>query len=254
MFPLTHVLVAQNLLSSSDHQVILGGIFPDLGNAIGLNRIITHEMGTGFYGFCRDNYPEYLNFARAIITHGSQPHGLDYYADECYQGEEKGYCFQRARPFCGKVVAACDIPQEMGLWKAHNFIEMAYELIAVERFPHLSDLVPEMLDDKYIIAKCSDLLGHYFNIDTSKVGTIISSMPTFFCLLDVTPQNLAAKYARQLEIRHQIKGADVAAMSKIIEEVKESVALEFGDFISSSIELISDLLRVYPSRDAFIKK
>lgn len=249
MFPFTHVLVAQILLSSSDHQVVLGGILPDLGNSIGLNRDITHEMGTGFYGFCRDNFPEYLEFARAIITHGSRPCGLDYYADECYQGREKGYCFQRGLPFSRKVVTACNIPQEMGLWKAHNFIEMAYELIAVERYPHLSDAVTKMLDDKYIIAKCSDLLGHYFNIDTSKVGTAISRMPTYFCLLNVNSQNLAEKYAQQLKVRHHINGADVDGIAKIIEEAKASVAHEFENFISSSVDLISNLLRDYPKRD-----
>jgi hypothetical protein len=242
MFPLTHVFVAQSLLKSTHHQVVLGGIFPDLGNIIGLNRSITHEMGAGFFGLCRDKYPQFLDFARAIITHCSYPHGLDYYADEGFEDRDTGYCFQRGAPFVDEVIKACALPPQMGLWKAHNFIEMAYEVISVKHYPFLTELLQDTLVDDAVITECSDLLGKYFNIDTSKITTIIKNMPSIFCISEVTPGNLAKKYAFFLKQRHGISQADPVAMAGIIRQAQESVEGEFHGFIDSCLAKIRVLL------------
>lgn len=246
MFPLTHVLVAQDLLLSSHPRVVLGSIFPDLGNVVGLNRTITHEMGTGFFGFCRNDCPGLLDFARAVITHGSEPFGLDYFADENFQGYDQGYCFQRGSVLVKKVVQSCNLPPEMGYWKAHNFIEMAYELVTVERYPGVVDLVMETLHDLKIISQCSDALGQYFNMDISKIGITIARMPDFFCLSRVTPLNLAKKYALQLKIRHNITGSDLSAMAKVISEAREMIEGEYRTFLDDVLKEILEVLKHYP--------
>jgi len=247
MFPLTHVLLSQQLLINNDHPVVLGAIFPDLGNAIGLNRTITHEMGTGFFAFCRDNHPESLEFSRAIISHGSSPNGLDYFADDRYGGAEMGYCFLRSLPLVDKVVSACGIPGEMGHWKAHNFIEMAYELLADQHFPQLTLLVSRALADQAMIDGSSQILGDYFNIDTSRIGRVIQDMPALFCLEEVTPRHLAEKYARQLALRHGCQAADPGAMAEVIQEAREMVADEFSAFMDFNIEQVGRMLRKFPS-------
>ena len=250
MFPLTHVLLTQALLVKNDHPVVLGAIFPDLGNAIGLNRKITHEMGTGFFGFCREQHQEGLPFAQAIISHGSSPCGLDYFADDSYLGAPTGYCFLRALPLVEKVVESCGLPAELGLWKAHNFIEMAYELLAAERFPGLSGLVKAALQDEKMIADCSTLLGEYFNIDISQIGAVISNMPALFCLEDISPLALAEKYARQLKLRHQCDHADPLAMALVIEEARSLVAGEFTGFLDFNIDQVGRMLKKFPARSA----
>lgn len=246
MFPLTHVLLTQALLADDQHPVVLGAIFPDLGNAIGLNRKITHEMGTGFFGFCREDHQEYLPFSQAIISHGSSPCGLDYFADDSYLGADMGYCFQRALPLVPKVIEACHLPAEMGLWKAHNFIEMAYELLTVEKYPHLTGLVKAALQNDRMISDCSSLLGQYFNIDITRIGAVISNMPDLFCLEEITPHGLAEKYARQLQHRHQCDAADPAAMALVIEEAQAIVAGEFSSFIDFNIDQVGRMLKKFP--------
>ncbi|WP_148135634.1 hypothetical protein [Candidatus Formimonas warabiya] len=243
---MTHTLVAQTLLGNAHPRIILGGIFPDLGTAIGLNRDVTHAMGRDFYQFCREGNPEFLDFAQAVISHGSDPRGLDYYADQSFAGKDTGYCFQRAVPLVDKVVAACGIPPDMGLWKAHNFIEMAYEVIAVEKHPHLTESVFQALSDDQTVHRCSQVLARYFGLDTGKIEMTFRQMPHFFCLSQVTPLHLAEKYAVQLEKRHQVHTADIAAMTGVIQEAREQVEEEFPLFINGSLTLISPVITQFP--------
>lgn len=245
MFPLTHVLLAQDILNSQHFKVVLGSMFPDLGNIIGVDRHITHEMGTGFFGFCRNHHPEFLDFALAIITHGTQPWGVDYYADESYQGQSKGYCFQRAVPIVHRVIEACKIPEEMGLWKAHNFIEMVYDLIAVGKYPFLTGVVEKTLNDIATIEDCAETLGKYFNMDISLISKALHKMPDFFCLTDVNPGHLAEKYAYQLKVRHGITSLDIRAMSEIITDTYELINPEFNHFYNFCREEVSSVLKKY---------
>lgn len=248
MFPLTHALMAQNLIKDGETRVILGGVFPDLANVIGIKRDQTHEMGGDFYYFCRSYDEELLDFAQAIISHGAKPPGLDHYADQAYQGQETGYCFQRGAYLVDKVIKSCGIPPEMGLWKAHNFIEMAFDVISSELYPILIDQFQRALKDMSRLKSCSAILGRYFQLDRTKIEDAFLRMPDFFCLIDVTPFNLAKKYARQLEKRHGVLTADPEAMAEVIQEAREMVEGEYASFMHDVEVKIAHLLTQYPSR------
>ncbi|MGI6685453.1 MAG: hypothetical protein ACOX47_08300 [Bacillota bacterium] len=253
MFPLTHTLVAQNIISKDDPQVVFGGVFPDLAHGIGLNRDVTHEMGEDFYRFCREHDRSFLDFARAVISHGAKPPGLDYYADQSFEGKKHGYCFQRAVPLVEKVIKTCALPPQMGLWKAHNFIEMAFEVITVELNPVLPDQFLAALEDEAILKGCSDVLGCYFGINRARIFEAFQRMPDFFCLHDVTAVNLAKKYAMQLRKRHGVLKADPQGMTEVLEEARKIVSEEYSSFIRDAENKISLLLSQYP-RDPRAKK
>lgn len=246
MFPLAHALVAQNLIKKDDSQVIFGGVFPDLAHVIGLNRDTTHEMGRDFYSFCRDYDEDFLDFARAVISHGASPPGLDYHADQSYEGREPGYCFQRAVPLVDQVIKTCAIPHEMGLWKAHNFIEMAFDVISVELNPLLTEQFATALEDEKELKRCANLLGRYFHVDGAMINDAFQRMPDYFCLQDVTAFNLAEKYAAQLKKRHGVLKADPQGMAGVIEEAREIVTAEFSLFINDVEDKICQLLLQYP--------
>lgn len=246
MFPLTHALVAQNLLNSAHPRIILGGVFPDLANVIGLHRDVTHEMGEDFYRFCQRQEENLLDFAQGVISHGANPPGLDYYADQSYRGQDQGYCFQRAVPLVERVVETCGIPPHMGLWKAHNFIEMAFDVISVELYPSLTDQFAAALADGAAVKACARILGGYFHIEEEKVETAFLRMPHFFCLTDVTSFHMAEKYALQLEKRHGVKNADPWGMAEVIQEAREMVQGEFTPFINGVLDEMTPFLSLYP--------
>ena len=246
MFPLTHALVAQKLIKNSRSRVILGGVFPDLANVIGLNRDVTHEMGENFYHFCRVDYEDFIDFAQAVISHGANPPGLDYYADQSYQGQEPGYCFQRGEILVDQVIKACGIPPEMGLWKAHNFIEMAFDVISVKLYPSLPQKFEDALGDRAELEECSCILSKFFQIDQGKIAGAFLRMPEFFCLNDVTPFHLAEKYALQLKKRHGVLTANPEAMSEVIQKAQEIIEGEFLTFINHFYDKVSPLLTKYP--------
>jgi len=246
MFPLTHALVAQNLIKDVGSRAVLGGVFPDLANVIGINRDVTHEMGEDFYRFCRIYDEDFLDFAQAVISHGANPPGLDYYADVSFEGQDTGYCFQRGAPLVDQVVKTCGIPPQMGLWKAHNFIEMAFDVISAELYPCLTEQFQAAIDDTRALKSCSYILGRYFQLDGTKIEDAFQRMPGFFCLSEVTPFNLAEKYAGQLRKRHGVLTADPEAMSEVIQEAREMVEGEFQSFMNDAQDRIAHLLTQYP--------
>lgn len=254
MFPLTHALMAQNLIKNAESRVILGGVFPDLASVIGLNRDVTHEMGGDFYHFCRLYNEDFLDFAQAVISHGANPPGLDYYADQSYQEQDQGYCFQRGALLVDQVVKTCGIPPQMGLWKAHNFIEMAFDVISAESYPYLTEQFQAALEDQAALKDCSYILGRYFQLDGGKIEDAFQRMPNFFCLSDVTPLHLAEKYAMQLKKRHGVLTADPEAMSEVIQKAREMVEGEYLFFINDVFDRISRLLTQYPRKQRRIEE
>ncbi|MCR6545611.1 hypothetical protein [Dehalobacterium formicoaceticum] len=246
MFPLTHSLTAQKLIENPGARAILGSVFPDLANVIGLHRDETHEMGLDFYRFCHNHYQEHLDFARGVISHGANPQGLDFYADQSFAGQNQGYCFQRGSIIVDQVVKTCGIPKQMGLWKAHNFIEMTYDVITAERYPYLLQDFQEALADKDAIEDCSMILGKYFQIDRGKIKAAFLKMPEFFCLNEVTPLHLAEKYALQLQKRHGIYQADPPAMAEVLAEARDLVEDEFMPFMDGVYERLCQLMAQFP--------
>ncbi|MGI6679528.1 MAG: hypothetical protein ACOX2Q_10935 [Dehalobacterium sp.] len=240
--------MAQKSIENIGAGAILGSVFPDLANVIGLHRDETHEMGLDFYRFCRTYYREHLDFARGIISHGANPQGVDFYADQSFDGQNQGYCFQRGSLIVDQVIKTCGIPPQMGLWKAHNFIEMAYDLITAERYSYLLKEFQEELADEGAIEDYSQILGQYFQIEASKIKGAFQKMPEFFCLDDVTPIHLTKKYAVQLQKRHGVVKSDPWAMSEVLEEALQLIEDEFTPFMEGVYERLALLLAQFPSQ------
>src|SRR5258708_13283257 len=76
-----------------------------------------------------------------VLTHGSEPRGFDWYSDEQYRAplEARGYAFQRGQPLASAAAAACGLAEDQGWWKAHNLVEMAFELTLFAERPACGD-------------------------------------------------------------------------------------------------------------------
>ncbi len=128
MYPQTHIYFAEKVLARENDSVALGSVFPDMIIGRYFNHLKAHSRGAEIYRYLRNN-GAFSDFRDGVVTHGFDPKGLDYYGDEKYLDYERGYCFERGRPFVLATVMACNIPYEMGWWKAHNIIEMGVELL-----------------------------------------------------------------------------------------------------------------------------
>ena len=145
MFPLAHAWLIHRLVPAPTSAHYLGCVWPDMLFASPLSHTESHRSGARLAdaantlpdGQARD---EFHAFVAGALSHGTDPHGFDWYSDEEYGGRPasaRGYAFQQAVALAEDAARACDVSEHQGWWKAHNLIEMAFEQSLYLAAPHL---------------------------------------------------------------------------------------------------------------------
>ncbi len=249
MFPLTHAYTIGRLVPAPEPLHILGAIFPDAVLTNGLPWAKAHCSGAELYAFLSTRDPSLLPFAVGAITHGTRPPGLDYYGDEKYDGFEKGYCFEEARPYAARAAAICRLPASMGWWKAHNFVEMAIECLLAEQDPRLGPAVEEALSNREAAARLAPHLGAFFQTDGAAVAASLPAMLPFLALRDATPAGLAEKYELQVRHKHGVETIDVAGAAELIAEIAGVIQPQCWAFVDEVLGRIrATLEQIAPLR------
>jgi len=232
IFPLAHLYFAKKVVGQFHPLLALGGTFPDLGKGMGLDRNQAHAAGTDFYTWCLKHAPELIPAAQGMIIHGVDPKGVDFYADEHWGTKERGWCFQQIEPFVPQVIKACAIPSEWGLWKGHNFVEMAMELVVQEVEPSLPEKMLTAAQDPVAKAALTQGVKHCFGLQEERVQSMFDLLPVIFSLEEVTARSLAEHYKENLIRMYNIQNADVLAMVELLEEIKERYQEDFFPWAS----------------------
>ena len=230
MFPITHIWFSKKVLGYINHLTILGAVFPDPFASKYLTYDDTHKCGWAFFDYIIKGKQELSDFAKAVVTHTVSPKGLDYYADEQYEGSE-GYCFQKAVVIVDDVINACNIPIEYGLWKAHNFIEMAVEVEILINNQWIIQSFSEALYDIDITNTLESFVELYFNLEPCSMKNAFKRLESFVKITGTTSYDFALQYDLVMQRRHGIN-IDVGKSSKIIEICREIINEDFTGFIN----------------------
>ncbi len=250
MFPLTHFYTAERLLPASMPLAGLGSVFPDLGAAMGIPRLEAHVFGYKFWRWCRENAPEGLPYALGMMSHCIAPPGIDYYADEEWQGRKRGFCFQLGERYAERVRQACNLPEKYSVWKAHNFVEMSLELILTEDDPQLPQRLLACVNDAPLRKEAARLLERAAGVPAERAEAVYLQMPAIFSLQEVSPEILAEKYAMQLERRHEIVGCDLPAMAELLSVMRRELEPELRENLAEALRLTDERLQPYQQDEA----
>lgn len=242
MFPLTHIWFSKRVLGYVSNMTVLGSVFPDTVIKCCLTYDQTHNAGWKLYDYFKEQSEEYIDFARAMVTHTVNPRGLDFYGDEEYREGYKGYCFQKAVEIEKEVIAACNIPEKFGLWKAHNFIEMGIEMNITDSEKGLMDMFSIALNDRTLVREISNHLDRYFGLQDRSLADCFCRFTNFMELKELSSIALAIRYNSQMEAKHGIN-IDVSKCSEIIEKSRIIVREDFDGFIECCIDKVKAMLK-----------
>lgn len=232
MYPQTHVYFAERVLEKMNDAVALGSIFPDMAIGAGLHRDVSHGSGFEILNFLRDHRQGRLqDFALANITHGVNPDGLDYYGDEKNPPYERGYCFEKGRPLVEATVRACNIPPEMGWWKAHNIIEMGIEM-RISAGGDYGHYLNAAFKNHVLIEDICNSLGVFFGRGPLTFIHRVSNFPSYIDISVSTAESLAVKYDYQMYYKHRIH-VNVAEVARLIMMAAEIVEDDMEEFFTS---------------------
>lgn len=242
MFPLTHIWFSRRVLGYSNNMTVLGSVFPDTVIKCCLTYDQTHKTGRVFFEYFNKYAEEYLDFARAVVTHTVDPRGLDFYGDEEFGSGYKGYCFQKAAEIEKEVIEACNIPDRFGLWKAHNFIEMGIEMNMAYSESKLVDIYQSGLSDKGLIHKLSFHIDKYFGLKESTAEECFSKFSGYMKLSDLSSLAFAERYNKQMQLKHGIS-IDIKRCSSIIEKSRILVQEDYCTFMDYCTEKVKLMLK-----------
>lgn len=240
MFPITHIWFSNMVLGYTNHLTLLGAIFPDACVSKYLTYDITHKSGWAIFDYIMEEKQELSDFAKAMVTHTVMPKGLDYYGDELFMGS-KGYCFQKAALIVDDVIEACNLPVEYGLWKAHNFIEMAVELEIIIKNGWINKVFREALSDDCTISLLESFIEFYFNLMPGSMENSFNRFESFAMITENNSYKLALQYDLNMQRRHGIN-IDVEKSSNIIEICRDIIKKDYADFINTAEDKVKSML------------
>lgn len=222
MFTMTHMYFSYELLEKS-HAVTLGAMFPDTFIFSTLTYQQTHSNARELVAFCKAKYPQYISFAQSVLLHET----LDYFGDKNWEDSGVGYCFINGRDLVSDIMRVYGTQDEsFAVFKAHNFIEMAIQVLLVETYPELPGLFREAINDKAIIAELSSMLGEYYGVDSEVIERSFLRFPTVVEYDDPSPNNMIAKSNLQTLIKNK-KTIDIEDGIKLISQAREILLFEY---------------------------
>jgi hypothetical protein len=229
MFPVTH-LYFYSLMFPVTTEAMIGAVFPDTCLNSGLEWHQSHYAMDLYNRLSNDEKRNFRDFIRGFLSHSVDSHGLDFYGDEKYGNGQKGYSYIRSESLIPDVVKACKIPESMGAWKSHNFIEMGVESLIVENHPEIKDWIEKVKRDKDEICRVAWFLSKFFPVDRL---ILEKSIKVFFdrILFSSDPLELAITYKCQLGIRPGVEIPDPGDIAGIIVRAREIIRDEYMDFL-----------------------
>lgn len=243
MFPLVHYFVNRKIYNFVPPLMRLGALWPDLAAAAGWERDAAHAMGRDFYAWCRQREPNCLDLALGAASHGLEPRGVDYFADEHWPGYRKGWCFMKGEPYMELVGQTTRLPEDMLWWKAHNFVEMGCELLTEAADPSLKLELLAAVNDQAAREEAARVLSAYCGAAPERIAAVFANAPRTFAIASITPLELAHKQCRAFAHRHQHHDGDPVAMAALLEQIRDDLTGDYPGFMTLLAEETGRALR-----------
>ena len=258
MFPIAHAWLIERLAAAPTPAHYLGCIWPDMLFESALSHTDSHRSGLRLAGAlatlpagpARD---EFRAFVVGALSHGTEPHGFDWYSDEEYGGRpaaERGYAFQQAVGITGDAASACGVAPDLGWWKAHNIVEMAFEQPLYLAEPHLGAALAGACGDKALCQRIADVLAGIFGQPAAALAEAMLRFPSVVTFAPDTTQPQAEAYALQTRLKHAGSAPDVAAIAALIARAQQLTAPTRDEYLASGIAAVGRMIgETLPERE-----
>jgi hypothetical protein len=232
MFPAAHAWLIERLVATPTPAHYLGCIWPDMLFGSPLSHTESHRSGVRLAravatlpdGPAREQFHD---FVVGALSHGTEPHGFDWYSDEEYGGRpaaEYGYAFQQGHALASDAARACDVPEDQGWWKAHNLIEMAFEQPLYLAAPQLGASLAAACGDEALCNGIAVMMAEIFGQPADALAGAMLRFPSISTCEPATTRLQAETYALQTRLKHAGSSPNVAAIEALIQRAQQLIA------------------------------
>lgn len=250
MFPIAHAWLVEQLIPQPTPAHYLGCVWPDMLFSSPLSHAQSHRSGAllAAYTHTLDDTTDarmFRAFVAGVLTHGSEPHGFDWYSDEQYRDipEKRGYAFQHGRTIANQTAHACGIAHEQGWWKAHNLVEIAFERPLYLAQPSLGERLVNACADEALHATIAGVLSHIFHTPAEELAAAMRRYTEVVELRPVTVEAEAEIYAVQVRLKHSGAQPDTQALAALIQWAEHDIASDKHDYLATCVRQVGAMLR-----------
>ena len=250
MFPIAHAWLIERLVAAPTPAHYLGCTWPDMLFESPLSHTESHRSGARLAaavaalpaGPARE---EFRAFVVGALSHGADPHGFDWYSDEEYSGRpasERGYAFQQAVAISADAAPACGVAPDLGWWKAHNIVEMAFEQPLYLAETHLGVGLASACSDAALCHRIADTLSGIFGQPADDLAGAMLRFPSVVTFAPATTHPQAEAYALQTRIKHAGSAPDVAAIAALIERAQGIIAPTRDEYLATCVAAVGTMI------------
>lgn len=227
MYPLSHIYVSYQILDEMDASLALGSVLPDVlvGSGI-IWREAHHSTGAPF----REHLQSSLLRIGAAL-HGIDLPGLDFFSDVSY-GEGKGYAYQKA-VHIEQDILDLGVTKEHALWRGHNFIEMAIEIMLNEEHSQFWHYLEQAQQAENLLSQTARL-AHELGATRPEAASMVLER---FLTIRGQKKDLAQDYATKLSKIYSL-AVEPKQCETIITKAMELIEPDYREFLDSSIRSI----------------
>jgi hypothetical protein len=243
VFPLAHAWLLKRLVPDLTPAHFLGCVWPDMLYGSPLNHTQSHRSGVLLAAHATG--AAFRDFVVGVLTHGSDPHGFDWYSDEQYGPQPpaaRGYAFQHGRALAREAAVACGLPEERGWWKAHNIVEMAFERKFYAAEPVLGERLADACADEALLTAIAAPLSDIFGFPAVALAAAMRRFLGIVELRPVTIASLASAYALQVRLKHPDATPDVERIAALIERAEHEIAGDRQRYLDDCVEGVGRML------------
>lgn len=247
MFTLPHIYVATKVAKSHHPLLVLGSFLPDIGllskteaeKDFSWNQL--HEGGDQIINYAKKFNPKFIPLGLGVVSHGVT-YGLDKYSDRVYKGKPPGYAKEKANPLYESVIECCKVSQEIGEVFAHNFIEMAVNLLVAKKYPRtIKDLkiAGREIDQNEV----TSFLSGCFRVNKKMILNLTENLFKVFNPNDLISANGLAKIWAKVALRLEGVNIDKEKTSKVIQRGVKLVKPDYEIFLQDSIQEMQRVMK-----------
>ncbi|HKV83421.1 MAG TPA: hypothetical protein VJN88_02625 [Ktedonobacterales bacterium] len=259
MFPIAHAWLVTRIVERPTPAHYLGCVWPDMLFGSPLDHTQSHRSGRMLAAHATaldspEHAPVFRQFVIGVLTHGSEPRGFDWYSDEEYGGQAptaRGYAFRHGRALADETARACGLPPDLGWWKAHNIIEMAFERGLFLDHPGLGASLAGVCADNALTTVIAGELSALFATPAGALSAAMRRFPSVVSLHPATHEALAEVYAAQVRLKHPNAAPDIPALTRLIAHAGELISDSKRAYLTDCARLVGEMVAdVLPANDA----
>ena len=144
-----------------------------------------------------------------------------------------------------QVAESTHLPANLIWWKAHNFVEMSYELITDSDHPQIKTELLKALLDEPAQKQAASLLSAYSGVAEELIIDTFGNAPNIFAIENISAEKLAFKQDLSYKIRHNVNDADTVAMAALLTQMSQELHSGYYPFIKDIISFTAQALKYY---------